>query len=764
MNNFFLDASDYDLFKRALHETKNEPVVINIYSSDGSLQENENKDKAPVQRKNMSNKFEPSAFGKFFGPRKQRTAPVDMKDFSSWKNKNYRKTEQKLNQEEEAPKVKFSLADFMAEKARAGKYNELDQAKSDIQKPINQLSTEDPLYKRFSLDSYMHKLEEQSKVKNQFDENDDILEPLGESTAKIIPTSVQDENFGGSSTLDIESLAMDDPIKGDKFSFDRSELDIVKSRLEKIEREALNIKEKQTEKVLSGNELSALTKEDDDFDFSKLGIDDEDGELASTKAALDDIEKLNDKLTKQSTLSTPVDENDENSKSPKVDHKRYFEINKNSNVKRRFAPASHKQAEEDVVDQPVEEKLEDDDFSLGLTEEELNGKLKNESNDEFDSVDESLKDEIVVDETEKDESEVDETEKVDSEELEVVDEDLEESETDALEELDEEELDEDDVSDDEILDDVLTDGEDDLLEEYPTQMQPQTQPVIQPYGGVVAPMDPYTQQQIAPVGQDQMQQGYVSGSGSADVLTRSDFKSMTDELIDKFSQLYKKSEEPEVDPAIAEQERLRQEELLKATQEEQNLLKAKIDELTQKSKLVDSENELKLKQAALEKENVEKEYERKIKELQESYQKNYEAFKKQAYLEKMDNDLKLKKAQSDFKRREIKIKEHEKAISKKNKDVAILRKELKSNLNISKLESDKKLLELTSKENKKKAAEAKKVEEVKQEVVVPEVAEEVKTEKKTTARPKRKTTTTTRTKRKPRRKIDSDIIGGIDFE
>ena len=761
MNNFFLDASDYDLFKRALHETKNEPVVINIYSSDGSLQENENKDKAPVQRKNMSNKFEPSAFGKFFGPRKQRTAPVDMKDFSSWKNKNYRKTEQKLNQEEETPKVKFSLADFMAEKARAGKYNELDQAKSDIQKPINQLSTEDPLYKRFSLDSYMHKLEEQSKVKNKFDENDDILEPLGESTAKIVPTSVQDENFGGSSTLDIESLAMDDPIKGDKFSFDRSELDIVKSRLEKIEREALNIKEKQTKKVLSGNELSDLTKEDDDFDFSKLGIDDEDGELASTKAALDDIEKLNDKLTQQSTLSTTVDENDENSKSPKVDHKRYFEINKNSNVKRRFTPATRQQTEEDIVDeQPVEDKLEDDDFSLGLTEEELNGKVKNDSNDDFDAVDENSNEEIAVEETEKEDFEVDEAEKDDSE----VDENLEESETDTTEELDEEELDEDDMSDDEILDDVLTDDEDDAFEEYPTQMQPQEQPVIQPYGRVVAPMDPYAQQPVAPVGQDQMQQGYVSGTGSADVLTRSDFKSMTDELIDKFSQLYKKSEEPEVDPAIAEQERLRQEELLKATQEEQNMLKAKIDELTQKSKLIDSENELKLKQAALEKENVEKEYERKIKELQESYQKNYEAFKKQAYLEKMDNDLKLKKAQSDFKRREIKIKEHEKAISKKNKDVAILRKELKSNLNISKLESDKKLLELTSKENKKKAAEAKKVEEVKQEVVVPEVAEEVKTEKKTTARPKRKITTTTKTKRKPRRKIDSDIIGGIDFE
>ena len=721
MNNFFLDASDYELFRKALHETKNEPVVINIYSSDGSLQENENKDKTPAQRKNMSNKFEPSAFGKFFGPRKQRTTPVDMKDFSSWKNKNYRQAEQKINENKDAAPVKFSLADFMAEKARAGKYNELDQAKNDIQKPINQLSTEDPLYKRFSLDSYMHKLEEQSKVKNKFEENDDILEPLGDiQTANIVPDSSQDENFGSSSELDIEKLAMDDPIRGDKFSFEKEELDKVKSRLEKIEREASNIKEKPTEKVISGNELSSLVKEDDDFDFSKLGVEG-DGE----EFKLDDIDKLNDQLAETSKVSS--EETDENEKTPKIDHKRYVEINKNENVKKRVPKVA---AIETIQEEQLDGQDEEFDIFAGESDE-----------------DKTLEEQISELESEETESVLDsDDENVDLEELEeTFDETLDDDVNDESENL-EESLDEIEEELDTEENDV--DGLEEDLEQEEFVDEDLEEPIV-----------PYVDQQQGYVEPQPM--GYVSETGKEDILTKSDFRSMTDEFINKFSQLYKK--EDDVAAAEAEEKaRLEQEELLKATKEQQDKLQARIDELTEKNKIADSEAELKLKQAELEKERVAKEYESKIKELEESYQKNYEAFKKQAYLEKMDNDLKLKKAQSDFKRREIKIKEHEKALSKKTKDVALLRKELKSNLNISKLESDKKLLELTSKENKKKAAEAKKIEEVKE--VVEEKKEEVKEEKKASpSRPKRKTTTT-RTKRKPRRKIDSDIIGGIDFE
>ena len=96
MNNFFLNGSDMFLFKRAMRETKNEPVVINILSSDPSLKKDVSKTKTEVVRKTFSDKFEPSPFGKFFGPRKTRTTPFDMSDFSSWKNKNYRDAEKSI--------------------------------------------------------------------------------------------------------------------------------------------------------------------------------------------------------------------------------------------------------------------------------------------------------------------------------------------------------------------------------------------------------------------------------------------------------------------------------------------------------------------------------------------------------------------------------------------------------------------------------------------------------------------------------------------
>ena len=68
MNNFFFDESDYSLFKKALRATEKEPVIINILSTDSSLQSK--KDTAvesAAVRKNMSKKYEPSPFGKFFG-------------------------------------------------------------------------------------------------------------------------------------------------------------------------------------------------------------------------------------------------------------------------------------------------------------------------------------------------------------------------------------------------------------------------------------------------------------------------------------------------------------------------------------------------------------------------------------------------------------------------------------------------------------------------------------------------------------------------
>ena len=89
MENFFNDTMEFALFKKALKTTDKEPVLLNLSSTDSSLQ----KDKEPAKvvysstRKNMSEKFAPSPFGKFFGARQAKTA-VDMNDFSSWKNKN----------------------------------------------------------------------------------------------------------------------------------------------------------------------------------------------------------------------------------------------------------------------------------------------------------------------------------------------------------------------------------------------------------------------------------------------------------------------------------------------------------------------------------------------------------------------------------------------------------------------------------------------------------------------------------------------------
>ncbi len=294
MNNFFYDSSDYNLFKKALRKTGGEPVVINILSSDSSLKKDEVKKEQKVERKNFSSRFEPSPFGKFFGPQKQRTAPVDTNAFSSWKNKNYRRAEQSINESSNSA-VKFSLSDYMNNKFGKTKFNELDEAKSNLQKPINQLSSDDPQYKRFSLDSFMSKLEQQRKVEEELKENDDILEPLGDEQNEIVPDSSQDEDFGFGSDTTIESVAMDDTISGEKFTFERSELDKIKNRLMKIEEEQANIKKKANEKIIEGNELSDLSNQE--FDLGKLGFEEIEDEENSVETDSDLNKKEdNDKL------------------------------------------------------------------------------------------------------------------------------------------------------------------------------------------------------------------------------------------------------------------------------------------------------------------------------------------------------------------------------------------------------------------------------------------------------------------------------------
>ena len=682
MNNFFYNNFDYTLFKKAFKETKGEPVIINILSSDSSLTDKK-KETKQVARKNYSNKFEPSPFGKFFGPRRQQTSSVDMNNFSSWKNKNYRDIEKKIDKTEKNP-LKFSIADFMNERSKSMKYNELDQAKSEVQKPITQLSSSDPLYKRFSLDSYMHKLEEQTKVKSSFEQNDDILEPLGDLTEKVVPDSSQDENFSYASDVNVEGVAFDDNIGGEKYRIAQDELDKVKSRLEKMERE---IKDKSNEKVLS-SEISDLTKDDnnDSFDLEKLGFDDEDID-DDNKIEVDDIEKVNDKVLSKDETSLKQD--DEN--KPKVDHKKFMEINRTESSSPR----------------------------------KINSDAKSDENELNKNVNDDIETSVDVDENTEKAQEVDADKQTEAPSEDLNEESVNLSSDEELEENN----DNSGIVDDENEND-LVDAEQSSNDEFKTEIYDNDKRVDRD-----------------------------------DILTKQDFRTMTDEFMQRFAQLYKKDDDnqniaqqydqqgninSEVSEQYSEPEPYVAEQYTPFVQtaeqvNQNNELQSKILELIEQNKKADSEAEEKLKKAELEKEKVAEEYENKIKEIEENYKKSYEEFKQKAYLEKLDSDLKLQQAESDFKKRESKIKEKEKANSKKQKIGELLKKEIKSNVSISNLEMEKKLLEESAKKGKK----------VETKVITKERIVEVPVKKK----PVKK-----RGPKKKRRKIDSDIIGNIDFE
>ena len=674
MNNFFYNDLDYTLFKKAFKATKGEPVVINILSTDSSLSEKK-KETKPVVRKNYSSKYEPSPFGRFFGPRKQQPASVDMKNFSSWKNKNYRDAEKRIDKIESNP-LKFSISDFMNERSKNLKYNELDQTKNELQKPITQLSSNDPLYKRFSLDSYMHKLEEQTKVKSSFEQNDDILEPLGDLTEKVVPDSSQDENFSYDSDVNIEGVALGDTISGEKYSIDKEELDKVKSRLERMEKE---IKDKSNEKILS-TEISDLTK--DEFDLEKLSEAGEDATDANKMIEVDDIEKVNEKVINQSSS-----ENDEKEDKPTIRNKKFVEINRLEPLSKRHTVT----------------KTDDDNWSSNeINESEDNATSQTgELNEEYQDV--------VQPEDMTDENGV------------INNQDVEPG---------------DNVSSNNEAGDFV-DSED---SSYKTEIYDNDRKI-----------------------------------NRDDILTKDDFRTMTDEFMQRFTELYKKNNnvieqepyeqnpEPQfVDGSTDMQqyqtttqyptEQYPADQFVvypaqQQTQTDQNELKAKIQELIEQNKKADNEAEEKLKQAKLEKEKVAEEYENRIKQIEENYKKSYEEFKQKAYLEKLDSDVRLQQAEDNFKRRELKIKEKEKAISNKQKSSELLKKEIKSNVSISNLEMEKKLLEESAKKGKK----------VETKVITKEKIVEV--EKPIPKKPTKK-----RGPKKKRRKIDSDIIGNIDFD
>lgn len=725
MNNFFFDESDYSLFRKALKTTDNEPIVINILSTDSSLQSREDKTaEVASARKNMSKKYEPSPFGKFFGPRKQQSVSVDMKDFSSWKNKNYRKTEKSLDDRTNS-EVKFSVADFMNDKS-SGTFNELDQAKSDLQKPINQLSTSDPLYKRFSLDSYMHKLEEQTLTKDSFEENDDILEPLGTDTQSVVPDSSQDENFGFGSNINIEKFAFDDNTSGDEFKFEQEELDKFRARLDKIEREAANIKEKSTQKLIDSNELSEISG---GFNIDKLTDESDESSTSSINSTETSVET------------------DSNNDTPKVKHKTFFEVNKNDGAVKKRTGSGLLAAFEDAEQESsaVATAGVDDELTFGVVSDsdgvEPEETLQTGETEEVGGLDELL--------TEEDSA---------AQEDSAIQED-EESQDVAVDENDS--IDDFDLTEEDGEDELLTEAETTKSQSEDLDAVGETETIPAAGEQIVAP---YGQDIVTPVADPGAMYGYPETGHRTQIVAPS--------YVDESAEL-----------------------------------KAQLQELIDSNKKLDYEHGQKLREAELEKERVAAEYESRIREMEKSFKESYEDFKKQAYLDKLDRDIKLKEAETKFKKKTEKIKEEEKESYSKEKLGVMLRKELKSNLNISNLEMDKKLLEVASKLNKdnydklfaentemvrkmeeeaaraaaeeeaRRAAELAEAEAEDEEVEEVEEVEEIdeetsakttksksSTRKSTTRKRKPTTRKTTTARRSPRRKIDSDIIGGIDFD
>ncbi len=715
MNNFFSNSADYNLFKKALRSTSNEPVVINIMSNDSSLEKPEEEVKVNVERKNMSSKYQASPFGKFFGPRKQRTDPIDMKDFSSWKNKNFRQSEQQVAEETEE-KTTFSFSDYLKSRTRDAMYNDEDKIKADLQKPIDQMSIYDEKYNRFSLDSYLNKLEQQSKVDKDFKETEDLMDPF-ENAEEVVPTSEQDENFSYSAGVDIEKVAFEEAITGDKFAFEREELDKVRTRLDKLEREANNIKEKQTEKVISTNELTDIAKGDEDeedgFNLDKLGFEDE------VDSAAESAKKSK--------------EGDSDSAAPK---KTFFEINRTGDSKTPFV-AQRKEQEEKTA------KASDD-------KEDLSKFFEEESENNADNlVEEKSQEPEVQEESASEEKTV----------TEPVDDNLAAETTEAAETQESEET-------------AETDAESEIKQDV---------------GG--------------------------------EALTKAEFKSITDEIISKFSDMYKTdketeetvSEVAEIDTQTGEipagidansipgYNTVQPYDGSYATQQppngymqeyptqmghgtilqQQNELQAKMLELLEQNKKSDSEVAEKLRLAELEKQKVAEEYENRLKELEKTIRQREEDAKQKAYIEKLKNDIKLKKAETDYKVREARMKESAKHHSNIQFVGAQLKAELKNSINVSNLEMEKMLLECVTKINKeaqkekeRQLEEAQAKLEAETEVDEAEEVEEVVEEPKakttrartTRGRTTRRTTRTHSHTRTPRRKIDSDIIGGINFD
>ena len=700
MKNFFYRDSDYDLFRKALRSTKNEPVIINILSDDSSLiEDNVDKGLPTVQRKQMSTKFQASPFDKFFGPRKKRTDPLDMKDFSSWRNKNYRESEKQINETPEEA-TKFSFSDYLNSKAKQEKYNDEDQSKSDNQKSIDQLSSGDEDFKKFSLDSYLNKLEQETKVKKEFSETEDLFDNKGDMFTPTATTE-QDENFMATSDVDVEDIAFGG-VSGEKFAFEREELDSVKARLEKMEREANNIIDKPTTKVISTDDINEITgkSEDDEFDLGKLGIE-------------DDIERVNEKINSLNKALQIT--GDDETETPKVEHKRFFEVNKN--------------------------------FDDNKTD-------KNEINilEQLDSAEEASKEEVSakVEESSEPQKLSDMEGDISISTIDVVGADVGDKQSD---------------NEDGVVAPVVIDGAVASEEEDSEENNEQSESVID---ALEMPEEALGEIKTSEIHK------------TDEYLTKADFKDMTDEIVSKFTEMYRNPEgqaagvepypgtyadpnqayaQPGVVGDVTGQQQFYQ---------QNSELQAKIVELLEQNKKSDEAVAEKLKLAEIEKQRVADQYEARLRELEASMKQQEEDAKQQVYIERLKNDIKFKKSESKYKLREEQIRENEKLSTENQLASEKLKSELKNYLNVSNLEMDKKLLECVNKLHKQAVAARQETEEKDEQHEVVEEVKRPSRERSRSSRPaSRRRTSTVQSRmrtRTPRRKIDSDIIGGINFD
>ncbi len=744
MNNFFYNSSDYDLFKKALRSTKNEPVIINIYSDDNSLVDNGESDavSSNAQRKQMSSKFQASPFDKFFGPRKKRTDPLDMKDFSAWKNKNYRESEKQIDETPEET-TKFSFSDYLNSRTKDKRYNSEDELRSDNQKPIDQMSSSDEGYQKFSLDSYLNKLEQQTKAKRDFAQTDDLVSDFVDYNSVSNLDKDQDENFSAVSEVGVEDIALGGEIKGDKFAFDREELDSVKARLEKMERERNNIKDKPTTKVISSNELSDIAKgdeEEDSFNFDKLGIE-------------DDIERVNQKIDSLNKVLQVT--GDEETEKPKVEHQKFVEIKKS------FDDSEIKKSDENT--NLVDDSVSDDAKEVIKSEDKSSEELptlagKDMSSGSSKSIDEGIsKTETIAEKTSgdgvvkavvikgadadskdlKDESSGVEADSfVDAVGMVNMDDD------EGITSLDDLDLDSllDEKSELKKTDDILTKTDmrkftDEIVSKF-SELNQEKMPTQTEYG---AGYDPYMAGYNDPIdagyNQPYIQQTTTTTTGMIDPVNQNQVGVV----------------------GVASQSQGVDQEYKK----KQDELQAQLMELIEQNKRTDEEVSKKLEMAEKEKLRVAEEYENRLRELEASMQEREEAVKQQAYIEKLKNDIKFKKSENKFKLREEQIRETEKSNSQILLDSEKLKAELRNSLSESNLEMDKKLLECVNRLHKAELVKKdQKVEQLKQ-----ELKEEVEKPKaKTTPRRRTSTVKSRMRTRTPRRKIDSDIIGGINFD